>query len=106
MPSLTWATGDGDISTTPSLAAVTAGLTFRYSIFQDSEGLTGAGTFRLLSAPAEGILLLPGWTLRSNTEAIDVGDQYSLIRGLVVEYPTGPTLRQTPDVYTIIEEKG
>lgn len=42
-----------------------------------------------LALPIDGIPLQPGWRLRSQTNAIDVADQFSLIRVLVEAFPIG-----------------
>lgn len=105
IPSLTLVTSDGVVAEYGSTGTITAGQTHRYSAFSGSPNMAGTGSLHLWAFPTDGALLLPGFALTSATEAIDVADQWSLIRALVVEYPTGPQWRLTPDVATIIEPK-
>lgn len=106
IPSLILGTSDGGVAEFGSTGTITAGQTHRYSSFSGSPNMAGAGNLHLWAFPTDGALLLPGWTLTSSTEAIDVGDQWSIVRALVVEYPTGPALRLTPDVPYFAEVKG
>lgn len=105
IPSLVIGTSDGSVIECGSTGTITAGQTHRYSAFAGSANMAGTGSLHQWGLPTDGVLLLPGFTLSSSTEAIDVGDQWSAVRALVVEYPTGPIWRLTPDVATIIEPK-
>jgi len=64
-----------------------------------------SGTAWTLPFPTDGVLLLPGWRLRSVTRLFDVGDAHSNIALYVVRYPNGPTNRVLPDVPTFLTDK-
>ncbi len=98
IPSLIVSTGDGDVIVSPSGAAITAGLAVSLSAYEGSAPSGAAAGPQLWGFPSAGVTLLPGWRLRASTAAIDVGDTWTLIRASVVEYPTGPNVRLTPDV--------
>jgi hypothetical protein len=67
-------------------------------------GASGSGNAGfIIESPTDGWVLLPGWSIRSSVASIDGGDQWDQVRLWVIEYPTGPTLRRTPDV-GVIEE--
>lgn len=97
--------GTDDFATIPSGAAIAASQTGVVSSIPGAPTVGAANGPLLLSAPTDGFLLLPGWSLRTATALIDVADQWSAVRLWVVEYPTGPTTRQTPDVPTIFEPR-
>lgn len=103
VPTLRLSTSDGTLATAPSGAAITAGLAVTLSSFPGAAPFGVAAGPQLFASPTDGWVLLPGWQLQVVTTAIDVADQWSAIRALVVEYPTGPNRRLTPDVYAINE---
>lgn len=103
VPSLILANSEGDCAIIPPSAAVTAGLAVSLSAYSGSQPFGAAAGPQLWGFPTDGVTLLPGWTLRSSTALIDVGDAWTLIRFTAVEYPTGPHLRLTPDVPYITE---
>lgn len=45
-----------------------------------------------------GVLLQPGWRLRTETVNLQAGDQYSAIAALVEEFPNGPGMEWQPTV--------
>lgn len=106
IPGLTYGTSDGLVGHTAGLGTVAASLAASWSGFAGSPNTAGAGVVHQWAVPTDGYLLLPGWTLSSLTAAIDATDQWSLVRALVVEYPTGPDKRLTPDVAYFTETKG
>lgn len=54
-------------------------------------GVAGLGTEALtLGLPTDGLYLAPGFALRTVTDAIDVGDQYSAIVAQLQEFPIRP----------------
>ena len=59
-----------------------------------------AGSVLNLPLPQDGLILMPGYRLRSSTAGIDVADQYSAVRFWAVEYPMGPDLEWLPSIYT------
>jgi hypothetical protein len=73
-----------------------ASLVQRYSGFIGSTGGGTAGNLTSLAFPTVGLYLPQGGFLRSVTQAIDVGDQYSAIVARVLEAPSGPTDRWYP----------
>lgn len=97
--------GTDDFATIPAGAAIAASQTGVVSTIPGAPGVGATNGPLLLPSPTDGFLLLPGWSLRTATGAIDVADQWSAVRLWVVEYPTGPTTRQTPDVPTIYEPR-
>lgn len=97
--------GTDDFATIPAGAAIAASQTGVVATIPGAPAVGAANGPLLLPSPTDGFLLLPGWSLRTATGLIDVGDQWSAIRLWVVEYPTGPTTRQTPDVPTIYEPR-
>lgn len=54
----------------------------------------------MIPFPDLGLLLPPGMQLRSVTDLIDAGDQYSAIRALVQVFPQGPVTEWLPTVDT------
>lgn len=105
-PSLTLSDGSNDFATAPINAAVTANLATIISTFPGAGGQGVAAGPQLWAAPHDGWMLLPGWSIRTVTTAIDAADQWSAIRLWVAEYPTGPIDRLTPDVAYFKEPKG
>lgn len=106
LPALVLSDGSDDYATVPASAGVTTGLATVFSAFPGSTTFGVAAGPQLWATPADGWLLLPGWSLRTLTGAIDAGDQWSAIRLWLAEYPTGPEVRLTPDVHTFSEPKG
>lgn len=106
LPALVLSDGSDDYASVPANAGVTTGLATLFSTFPGAVGAGVAAGPQLWSAPTDGWLLLPGWSLRTVTAAIDAGDQWSAIRIWLAEYPTGPEVRITPDVHTFTEPKG
>lgn len=103
LPSLVISDGTDDFATIPAGAAIAASLSGVVSTLPGAPSVGAAGGPLLLPSPTDGFVLLPGWSIRSSTALIDVADQWGSICLWVVEYPTGPTTRQTPDVPTIFE---
>lgn len=106
VPSLVLGTADGNVAQAAGVGTIAASLAAVWSGFSGSPNSAGGGLAHQWAMPTDGFLLLPGWTLSSSTALIDATDQWSLVRALVVAYPTGPVERLTPDVYTIREPKG
>lgn len=105
VPTLLVTSSDGIVAQLVGTGSVAAGAAADWSAFSGSANVAGATAVHNWSFPTDGVLLLPGFTLSSLTAAIDVGDQWSLVRALVVEYPTGPLWRLTPDVSTFAEPR-
>jgi hypothetical protein len=103
LPALTWNTSDGMVASSPATAAVTAALSTRFSALAGAIGAGVAAGPQLWATPTDGFVLLPGHSLASVTAGLDAADQWSAIRLLVVEYPTGPNIRLTPDVASFLE---
>lgn len=89
----------------PAGAVQINGVTQPYSLFPGSPSAALAGAPWLLPSPTDGLVLMPGFRLRSSTAAIQVGDQYSAIRLYVEELPVGPDRRVIPTVPTISPER-
>lgn len=83
-----------------------ASLTGRYSAFPGASPGGFAITLVNIALPEGGALLQPGHRLTSRTVNIQVGDQYSLIRALVQEFPQGPGDEWLPTVDTQIYAMG
>lgn len=81
---------------TRALGTQAAGLTHVYSGFEGSPGAAVLGNTMGLIWPAHGVLLMPGWRLRTSTDLIDVADQYSVIAALIHVYPGGRGGRYEP----------
>lgn len=101
--SLVLSDGTFDYATVPSPAAITASKSGVVSTVPGAPSVGAADGPLLYPSPTDGWLLLPGWSIRASTTAIDVGDQWSAVQLWVVEYPTGPFSRQTPDLAAIYE---
>lgn len=85
-----------------STVDLTATSTTRLSAYQGAAATGVAGSIVTVALPQDGLLLMPGYRLRSSTAGIDAGDQYSAIRAELIEYPEGPDLEWLPSVYTQI----
>jgi hypothetical protein len=105
LPSLIVDDGTSALLQVSAPAVQAAGIAQSYSGFPGSGGAALAGAPWLVPCPSDGILLLPGFRLRSSTTAIQVGDQFSAIALYIEELPTGPAVRVTPTVATITTEK-
>jgi hypothetical protein len=49
-----------------------------------------------IALPADGLWLEPGWALRSVTDNVQAGDQFSAVTALVEEFPSGPRTTWSP----------
>lgn len=87
-------------------AVQAASLPVHYSAFAGSSGAPAAGNTITLSFPGDGLFLEAGSTLRTSTQNIDAGDQYSAIGLRVIEFPTGPDFLMLPLPDYYIEPKG
>jgi len=105
VPTLLVTGSDGIVAQLVGTGSVAAGAAADWSGFAGAGNVAGATAVHQWSFPTDGVLLLPGFTLSSLTAAIDVADQWSLVRALVVEYPTGPLWRLTPDVSMFVEPR-
>ncbi len=105
LPSLVLSDGSDDFAASPVTTAVTAGLAVPISTFPGAPAGGALLTALTVASPTDGWQLLPGWSLRVATVALDVADQWSAIRLWVVEYSTGPNQRRTPDVPTFDEPR-
>lgn len=83
-----------------------AGLTSRYSAFPGASPGGFATTLINLALPDEGLVLQPGYRLRTRTVNKQVGDQYTFIRLQVQEFPQGPDFEWLPTVQAQIEAMG
>ncbi len=106
IPAFVLSDGADDFATSPLLTAITANLATVISTWPGAGAIGPAAGPQTFGSPHDGWMLLPGWSLRPVTAAIDVADQWSAIRLWVVEYPTGPDVRVTPDVAMFSEPKG
>lgn len=106
LPSLVLSDGTDDYAASTVGTAITAGLASPVTTWPGASSFGPAAGPLGIPAPTDGWLLLPGWSIRTVTAAIDVADQWSAIFLWVVEYPTGPVSRTTPDVYAFTEPKG
>lgn len=103
LPVLSWSDGTDDFSTVPPNNGITASKVGIISTFAGAPQFGAVDGPIIFASPRDGWLLQPGWSLRVNTTAIDVGDQWDKIRVVLVEYQTGAALRLTPDVYAFDE---
>jgi hypothetical protein len=78
----------------------------RYTGFAGAPLQAAVGSVVLFPLPTSGLLLPPGYRLRSATDAIDVGDQYSAIRAHVQVFPQGPVDEWLPTVDTQVKPMG
>lgn len=90
----------------PTNAIVAAAGSARYSGFGGAPQSVAIGNEVLFPLPDMGLKLLPGYRLRSSTDAIDVADQYSEIRALVQVFPQGPADEWIPTVGAQVEPMG
>lgn len=70
-------------------AVQAAGATIDHGVYAGSSAALLTGAVAVFALPSDGLLLLPGWRLRSVTGNVQAGDQYSAIGALVEEYPNG-----------------
>ena len=87
-------------------AVQAASLTQHYAAFTGSSGQPAAGNSITLDFMADGLYLPAGSQLRTQTQNIDVADQYLNIGMLVIEYPTGPDYLIFPMPEYYVEPKG
>jgi len=81
-------------------ASQAANLTVRYCAAAGvPPGGTAAGGLTI-PLPHYGAVLLPGWRLAVDVDAIDAGDQLSAVAALLQEFPTGPGYELVPSVPT------
>ena len=85
---------------------LTATLTTRVGAYQGAASTGLAGSVLNVPLPNDGLVLMPGYRLRTSTLNIDAGDQYSAIRAEVIEYPEGPDFEWLPGVFTQVSEMG
>lgn len=85
-------------------ATQAASLTRVYSGFHSSAGAASAGPVIAWGIPADGLWLPQGHHLRTITDLIDVGDQWSNVVISVIEFPTGPNVQLWPAVTAYTEE--
>lgn len=72
-------------------AAVQAGgQTGQYCVYAGAASSQTTGGVSAYPLPFGGLWLQSGWSLRSVTDQIQVGDAFTSIRALVQEYQTGP----------------
>lgn len=83
-----------------------ASLTGRYSAFSGAAVGGFAITLVNIALPTGGAILQPGHRLMSRTVNIQAGDQFSLIRALVQEFPQGPVEEWLPTVDTQVFAMG
>ena len=69
-----------------------------YSVTTGANNFGAGAAIRPIGWPDAGLWLYPGWRLRSLTEAIQAGDQYSDIVALVEEFHTGPGGHNDPAI--------
>lgn len=79
-------------------AVQAAGVTIDHGVYAGSSAALLTGSVAVFALPSDGLLLLPGWSLRSVTGNIQAGDQYSAIGALVEEFPNGPGNEWQPTV--------
>lgn len=93
-----WTVDDtnGTFFRSPAGAVQINGATVKYAAF-DGASVTGLiGTNIAIGWPNGGIVLYEGYRLRSITDNLDAGDQWSAIAALVEELPTGRLALVTP----------
>lgn len=83
-----------------------ASATVHYGAFTGSSGQPAAGNTVTLDFMADGLYLPAGSQLRTQTQNIDVADQYTAAGLLVIEYPTGPDFLILPMPEYYVEPKG
>jgi hypothetical protein len=83
---------------------LTAGLTTRIGAYAGATASGVVGGAVSIPLPHNGLVLMPGYRLRSSAFNLDVGDQYSNVRAQVQEYPYGPDFEWLPTVPVQIAE--
>lgn len=71
-------------------AVQAAGQTGQYCAYAGAASSQTTGGVSAYPLPFGGLWLQSGWSLRSLTDQVQVGDAYTSIRALVQEYQTGP----------------
>jgi hypothetical protein len=89
---------------TPGRTAVAAAGVATFVGHSGSVGSAGAAGIQVLDMPAGGLLLLPGYRLRTITTNLQAGDAFSAIVALVDDWPLGPSLRFRPVPGYVVEE--
>lgn len=82
------------------LSSQTASSANIYQYTERAQPAALTGGLVQLALPAEGLYIPRGWSARTVTAAIDVGDQYSVIAVLIQELPDGPDYLTEPGMYT------
>lgn len=77
-------------------AVQTASLTWDYSAFAGAGNSDNTGQFNYFPLPTEGLIMQPGWRLRSNTNNLQAADAITAIAAFVEEYPNGPAMEWQP----------
>lgn len=96
--------GTTEFFRTPARSALAASSTGVHSAFDGSRGdVTSADTL-VLSWPTDGLMLLPGYRLRTDTENLQAGDAFSAIALMIDDWPLGPERRFRPVPGFLIEE--
>lgn len=85
---------------------VPAGQTVNYCAFSGAPGNAAVNNKVMIPFPDNGLLVPPGMRLRSVTDLVDVGDQYSAVRALVQVFPQGPATEWLPTVDVQLTEMG
>lgn len=73
-----------------------ASLTQKIGAFAGATRNGSAGGNTLIGLPIPGLVMRPGWVLRTQTDNLAVGDQYTAAGFLMVEYETGPFASAVP----------
>lgn len=89
---------------TPAGATQAASLTDIYTGYSGSAGAISSAPDIVIGLPVDGLWMPQGHHLRTVTNNIDAGDQYSQIVMSVIEYPTGPNPPMWPVVESYTEE--
>lgn len=83
----------------------TAGLTMEYCAFRGSGTFGSSDGKTVMPWPSGDVGLSPGMRIKTVTSNLQVGDQFSRIRLLVMAYPTGPRVTVTPGVNAVVEPR-
>jgi hypothetical protein len=75
-----------------------AGSAVTYQLTANVPGQALAAGILQTSCPYEGLFMRRGWSLRTLTALIDVGDQYSAISAYIEELPDGPDTHWQPSL--------